>query len=1164
MKDKHEGITEKTGMDRVSRRAFLKMTAGAGAGLFLAGCRSDLATFLEPKSGSPLESYPDRNWEMVYRNIYSADSEFHFLCAPNDTHNCLLKAHVKNGVVTRISPSYRYGEATDLYGNKASSRWDPRICQKGVGLVRRIYGDRRVKGAMVRTGFKEWAEAGFPRDQKTGIAPGKYFRRGHDQWLKVPWETAFELAGKALHNISVTYSGKKGSQFLLDQGYDPAMVEALHEAGTQTIKVRGGMALLGATRIFGYYRFANMMALLDQGIREVPKEQAIGARGWDSYSWHTDLPPGHPMVTGAQTNEFDLFSAERAKLLLVWGMNWIATKMPDAHWLTEARLKGTKVIAISVEYPSTACRSDEVIVIRPGTDPALALSAAQVIIKESLYDAEHIKRYSDLPFLVRLDTLAFLRPEEIIKGYEKKYPSRQTKVFSKNDKLPPVREQGEQLIPEEIAKEWGDYVVWDSKTKAPMAVCRDDFGDHFTHDPALTGTFEVKTLTGEVITVRPVFDLMAEYVDENFTPEKASKVTWAPEAAIVSLARQIAANKEQTLFATGMGSNQYFNADLKDRAIMFLATLTRNMGRFGGNVGSYAGNYRTALIGGMGTYLLEDPFDAALDAKEKVRPGKYFKYESAHYYNYGDRPLRVGGHLFTGSSHLSTPSKAMLLSNSNSIIGNAKGHYDVVFNTLPKFEFVSVADYWWTASCEYADIVWGVDAPAEFKQADFTASCTNPFVQVYPKTPLPRIFDTRPDVAVLAGMAGALGKIMKDKRYDDYWKFFNENRMEVYAQRIIDESANLVGYQIEALEADAAKGKPALINCRTYPRASSYEQILDKKPFHTQSGRLEFYRPETEWREHGENMIVYREAIDSTFHEPNVIVGKAHPAIRPMGPADWGFSSTDLSTETRQVRNVQLTVEELLKTKHPLMKDKEYRFILHTPKYRHGVHTTPADTDVVAVWFGPFGDVYRRDKRAPFVMEMYLDINPLDAKEMGVADGDYIYIDADPSDRPYKGWKKEDPDYKVARLLCRARYYPGTPRRVTRMWHNNFCATIGSVKGHEAREDGLAKNPDTHYQAMFRYGSHQSTTRAWLRPTLMTDSLVHKDMFGQTIGKGFAADIHCTNGAPREGFVKITRAEDGGIGGKGPWKPVTQNIRPTCEDEKMKAFMDGGFIKVLK
>ncbi len=1162
MKNDEFGKTENKDTGSLSRRSFLKIAAGTSVGMLLSACQDDLATLMEPKIDNPLVSYPNRDWEKVYRNIYTTESDFHFLCAPNDTHNCLLKAHVKNGVVTRISPSYRYGEATDLYGNKSSHRWDPRICQKGIGLVRRIYGDRRIKGAMVRKGFKDWVEAGFPRDPDTARPPVHFFKRGDDKWLKLPWDQAYSLAAKTLHNIASTYSGEQGSQYLLKQDYDPAMVETMHQAGSQTIKCRGGMAFLGATRIFGYYRFANMLGLLDSGIRGVPRKETLGARGWDSYTWHTDLPPGHPMVTGMQTNEFDLFSTEHSKLILAWGMNWISTKMPDAHWLTEARLKGAKVVAITVEYPSTACRSDEVLVIRPGTDPALALSMAQVIIKENLYDVDHLKRNTDLPFLVRMDNLGFLRPEEVFKGYKKKTPQRDTKVFEKGKKIPPVREQGEQFIPKDIADEWGDYVIWDSEKNKLKAVARDDFGDHLKTNPTLEGQFEVTTLNGEKIQVRPVFDLMKEYIDENFTPVQASKVTWAPEEAIISLARQIAANKELTLFACGMGSNQYFNADLKDRAIMFLATMTRNLGNFGGNVGSYAGNYRAAMIGGMGTYVAEDPFNIQKKSSKKVKTGKFMKYESAHYFNYGDRPLRVGGHLFTGKTHMNTPSKAMMLNNSNSILGNAKGHYDVVFNTLPKFEMVTVADYWWTATCEYADIVWGVDAPAEFKHPDMTASCTNPFVQVYPRTPLPRIFDTQPDVAVLAGISRALGKIMDDKRFDDYWKFFHEDKMTVHLQRIIDESANMVGYKIEDLEKDAAQGKPALIHCRTYPRTSSYEQTHDGKPYYTKSGRLEFYRYEKEWQEHGENMIVYREAIDSTFHEPNVIVGKKHPAIHPMKPEDWGFSSDDLSTETRQVRNVQLTVDELLKTNHPLMKDKEYQFIMHTPKYRHAVHTTPADTDMVAIWLGPFGDMYRRDKRTPFVTEMYLDINPLDAREMGIEDGDYIYIDADPSDRPYKGWEKDDPNYKVARLLCRARYYPGTPRKVTRMWHNNYCSTIGSVKGHETREDGLAKNPETNYQAMFRYGSHQSTTRAWLRPTLMTDSLVRKNMFGQSIGKGFAPDIHCTNGAPREGFVKITRAEAGGLGGKGLWGPATKAIRPTYEDEKMKTFIQGGYIKI--
>jgi nitrate reductase alpha subunit len=54
----------------------------------------------------------------------------------------------------------------------------------------------------------------------------------------------------------------------------------------------------------------------------------------------------------------------------------------------------------------------------------------------------------------------------------------------------------------------------------------------------------------------------------------------------------------------------------------------------------------------------------------------------------------------------------------------------------------------------------------------------------------------------------------------------------------------------------------------------------------------------------------------------------------------------------------------------------------------------------------------------------------------------------------------------------------------------------------------------------------------------MTDTLYIKGVFGQQMTQGFVADVHCPTGAPREAFVKITKAEDGGIGGKGLWRPA--------------------------
>jgi len=214
---------------------------------------------------------------------------------------------------------------------------------------------------------------------------------------------------------------------------------------------------------------------------------------------------------------------------------------------------------------------------------------------------------------------------------------------------------------------------------------------------------------------------------------------------------------------------------------------------------------------------------------------------------------------------------------------------------------------------------------------------------------------------------------------------------------------------------------------------------------------------------------------------------------------------------------------------------------------------------MIAVLFGPFGDLYRRDKRSPFVTEGYVDINPADARELGVQDGDYVWIDPDPEDRPFRGWQKNKRDFELARLLCRARYYPGTPRGVTRMWFNMYGATPGSLEGQKKRADGLAKNEHTNYQAMFRSGSHQSATRGWLKPTWMTDSLVRKGLFGQSVGKGFLPDVHCPTGAPREAFVKISRAEPGGLDKQGLWRPAALGIRPRYESAEMKKYLAGEF-----
>jgi len=126
--------------------------------------------------------------------------------------------------------------------------------------------------------------------------------------------------------------------------------------------------------------------------------------------------------------------------------------MPDGHRLTEARLHGAKVIVIACEYQSTASKADEVLIIRPGTDTALGL--ARVIIDEGLFDEKYVKTFTDLPFLVRLDTLQLLRAVDIIPGYRNSDLSNFVKVLESGQSPDPQVGQGRSTFPH-LREEWG-------------------------------------------------------------------------------------------------------------------------------------------------------------------------------------------------------------------------------------------------------------------------------------------------------------------------------------------------------------------------------------------------------------------------------------------------------------------------------------------------------------------------------------------------------------------------------------------------------------------------------------------------------------------------------------------------------------------------------------
>ncbi|NUB91920.1 molybdopterin-dependent oxidoreductase [Haloterrigena sp. SYSU A121-1] len=1126
---------------------------------------------------NPLEEYPNEEWDQKYRDVWEPDDSYMLTCTPNDTHNCYLEATIKNGQITRLGPSMNYGEATDLDGNQASQRWDPRVCNKGLAMVERFYNERRVKAPMIRQGFKQWVDDGFPRDSH-GSMPEEYARRGEDDFVEVSHEEAHEYAARTFLELADHYSGESGMQSLLEQGYDERVVEETQGAGVRTMKFRGGMPLLGVIKLFGQYRNANSMALLDNYVRDVSEDEALGAMGLDNYSFHTDLPPGHTMVTGQQTVDFDLASIEYADHIVLDGINYLTSKMADCHWLTEAKLKGSKVTGIFTDYNATASKCDELITVRPASDTALFLGAARVLIEEELYDEEYVRQFTDLPLLVRMDENELLRASDLSADYEPADLEKTDAVADDADRPGvDVTNIDDQVITEELRREWGDFVVHDAESGEFEPVTRDDIGDDFDVPATIEGEFEVELADGESVQVRTVFDLIKEHLVGTWDLESTAEVTGTDPQAIENLARDFADNQQSTMLLTGMGPNHYANADQHGRAVFLLASLTRNVGYQTGNVGSYSGNYRMAYFNGVGQYANEDPFDVELDPEEPARTEKRWDAHSAHFYTNLDKPLKVDGEYFQGDSHMHTPTKSIWVSGSNSILGNAKGTYKIIEKALRtgKIEAFFTNEWWWSMTCEYSDIVFPADSWAEHHVHDITASVTNPFITTMPETEIDRIYNTLNDTQHYKGVAEKLAELTGDDRFEDYWAFIDEAEYQAkpYIQRIFDHSNAVKGYDVEDLLEDAREGTPAIIMTRTYPKHVGNEQTQDSQPWYTKTGRLEFFREEEEFAEAGEHIPLHREPMDATPYEPNVIVDDSDsPVVAPETPDDRGWDSQEKARDTndRQVRNVVKSPSELTDSSHPLTDlDEGYDYVYMTPKYRHGTHTFGADLEEMAVWWSNYGDQGRKterdsfDTRKPYIGEGYVEMNPEDAREEGLQDGDYVWVDADPSDRPFPGYDPDDEETEYTRAMMRIRYQPSIPRGVTRSWMNVTQTSHKSYEAQQEREDGKAQSEDTNYVSMYRSGGHQSMTSTWLRRTWLTDTLPRKGMFGQNVDVGFEPDVHAANGAPKESFVKIEKAEDGGVNEdgepEGDWRPVDEGVRPTQEDDRMKQYLEGGF-----
>jgi nitrate reductase alpha subunit len=311
-----------------------------------------------------------RAWEHSYRDRWRHDKVVRSTHGVNCTGSCSWNVYVKDGLITWESQAVDYPRT-----DPDRPDHEPRGCPRGASFSWYTYSPVRLKHPYVRGPLLErWRAArertGDPVAAFAEVAADGRHRgeRGRGGFVRCSWEDAVDLiAAATVHTIERHGPDRVGGFTPI-----PAMSPVSFAAGSRFLSLIGGH-----TTTF--------------------------------YDWYADLPPASPQVFGDQTDVPESADWWDAGYLIIWGTNLPITRTPDAHFMTEARYRGQKVVVVSPDYSDHVKFADDWLAANPGTDGALAMAMGHVMLKETWVDrpvarfADYGRRYTDLPLLVTLD-----------------------------------------------------------------------------------------------------------------------------------------------------------------------------------------------------------------------------------------------------------------------------------------------------------------------------------------------------------------------------------------------------------------------------------------------------------------------------------------------------------------------------------------------------------------------------------------------------------------------------------------------------------------------------------------------------------------------------------------------------------------------------------------
>ncbi|KAB8189258.1 nitrate reductase subunit alpha [Nonomuraea phyllanthi] len=609
--------------------------------------------------GRTLHQIDPSGWDRFYRDRWAHDKVVRSTHGVNCTGSCSWQVFVKDGLITWEHQATDYPSV-----GPESPEYEPRGCPRGASFSWYTYSPSRVRYPYVRGVLLEmWREA-----------------RARLGDPVLAWA---ELTGDA--ERARAYKRARGKGGFVRAGWDEVL-ELMAAAHVHTIK------RYGPDRVAGFSPIPAMsMASFAAGTRFL---SMIGGTLLSFYDWYADLPVASPQVWGDQTDVPEAADWWNSRYLIMWGSNIPVTRTPDAHFMTEARYQGTKVVAVSPDYADNVKFADDWLAPHPGTDGALAMAMGHVVLSEFfrdrqvLYFTDYVRKYTDLPFLVTLEPRGdayvprrFLTAADLPGHEGEQGENAEFKTVLLDE------ETGRAVVPNgSLGFRWGQEgegrwnLGLDGTTplltlaggrRRAVEVDLPRFDEGATEGGSVMRRgVPVTEVGGRLVTT--VFDLlMAQYgvardlpgewpagyedASQPYTPAWAEEITSVPAATIARIAREFARNAEVTqgrsMIAMGAGTNHWFHSDQIYRSFLTLVLLTGCQGVNGGGWAHYVGQEKVRPVTGFQHLAF------ALDWQRPTRhmAGTAFWYLATDQWRYdrigaGELASPLGRGLFDGRS----------------------------------------------------------------------------------------------------------------------------------------------------------------------------------------------------------------------------------------------------------------------------------------------------------------------------------------------------------------------------------------------------------------------------------------------------------------------------------------------------------------------------------